>query len=262
MVVRVPEDPTVRMLFTGRIPPRGVESANLSLVVGGGDVGAARRAALARLGTTPARTVFMEQVHGGDVAEVTADEAGAGSLEHADAVAGVDAVVTRAPNLALAVLVADCVPVLLVDPGRAVGAVHAGRAGVVAGVVPNAVRRLATQGPEGVVAVIGPAIGGCCYEVPAAMADSLGARWPGVRATTSWGTPSLDLPAAVEAQLEGAGVAAVRRVGSCTRCDVDRWFSHRATSDGAAAGRQAGLVVRAAPDASGTGGSLESQGRR
>ena len=129
-------------------------------------------------------------------------------------------------------LVADCVPVVAAShPGRAVGAVHAGRGGVVAGVVPAALARPGADDAGDVVALIGPAIGGCCYEVPADMAGS-GRRQHRARgpATTTWGTPSLDLPAAVTAQLHAAGVARVERLGGCTRCHGDRWFSHRAAT--------------------------------
>ena len=243
--VAIPEDPAVRVVFTGREDADG--AANVSLVVGEGDVAAVRRRALDALGLPPGAAVFMEQVHGGDVARVTHAEAGRGLEVHAEAIPGVDGLVTDEDGLALVVLTADCVPVLLVDPGRAVGAVHAGRRGVAAEVVPTAVRALAGGATGEVVAVIGPSIGGCCYEVPAAMADELAAVWPQARAATTWGTPSLDLRAAVTAQLESCGVTQVRQVGGCTSCNADRFFSHRATTGARApAGRQAGIVLRRA----------------
>ena len=260
--VAVPEDPAVRIVFTGRrTSPEGL-SANLSLLVGDGDPVAARRAALHDVGVGLDRTVFMQQVHGGDVATVGAADAGRGSTAHDDAVAGVDAMVTATPDLALAVLVADCVPVVLVDPGRGVGVAHAGRGGVVAGIVSAAVHRL-TDDPSRVVAVVGPAIGGCCYEVPAQMAAEVARSHPAAAATTSWGTPSLDLPGAVRAQLHAAGVARVDSLDVCTRCDAETWFSHRAATAGAAPhGRQAGFVVRrtrtdAAPHSPGARPSLD-----
>lgn len=179
---------------------------------------------------------LMHQVHGGDVAEVTAATPPGAELR------GVDAVVTFEPDRPLVVQVADCVPVLLGGP-RGVAAVHAGRAGVQREVVRHAVDRLAAggQAPTELVATVGPAIGGCCYEVPAAMRDEVVADHPAAEAVTRWGTPALDLPAAVGEQLRAAGVAEVRRVGGCTHED-ERWFSHRRDP---AAGRQVGLVVRA-----------------
>jgi len=237
----------VRVAVTGRTPPAGSGSANLSLLLGDGDVTGARRAALSLVGATPERAVFMEQVHGADVAVVTDADAGRGARDHTSAIPRVDALVTQARDLALVVLVADCVPVVLIDPGRAVGVVHAGRGGVDAGVVAQALARL-TGDPSRVVALVGPAVGGCCYEVPVEMVDRTAAAWPGARATTSWGTPALDLPAAVTAQLRHGGVARVERIGACTRCDPQTYFSHRASSAGLApAGRQAAIVLRAGP---------------
>lgn len=256
--VAVPEDPAARLGFSGRTGEDG--AGNVSLVVPGGDdeaVLAARTRLAAAVGVGPDDVVYGRQVHGADVAVVTADDAGRGARSHADAVGDVDALVTVTADVAVAVFAADCVPVLLVDPGRGVGAAHAGRPGVVEGVVPAAVAALvaATGGRvAGVVAVVGPAIGGCCYEVPAAMAHEVVERLdPDIAAhvagSTTWGAPSLDLPAAVVAQLELAGVARVERVGACTRCHSDRWFSHRAAGESdrtppAAPGRQAGIVVR------------------
>jgi YfiH family protein len=258
LIVAVPEDPAVRVAFTGRAVDGPSGEANLSLLVGDGDVAAARRAALRLVGATPAQAVFMQQVHGGAVATVSGADTGRGVTDPATAVPAVDALVTTAADLALAVLVADCVPVVLVDPGRAVGVVHAGRAGVLAGLVDAALVRLGDD-PRRVVAVIGPAVGGCCYEVPADMVSEVAMAHPAARATTTWGTPSLDLRAAVAAQLEAAGVARLQQVGSCTRCTPDVWFSHRAATAGLAPhGRQAGLVLRESPPRPRTRPFLES----
>ena len=260
LLIDVAEDPAVRVAFTGRGDERG-GAANLSLLVGDtGAAAAAREAALALVGARLDDAVFMQQVHGGQVAGVTAADAGRGAHTPDSAVPGVDGIVTSEENLALVVLAADCVPVVLVDPGCAVAAVHAGRGGVVAGVVPAAVSALAPRGAGDVVALVGPAIGGCCYEVEPALARSVAAPVPAAAATTTWGTPSLDLPAAVVAQLQAAGVARIERAGGCTRCSGSAWFSHRAATAGAApAGRQAGIVVRAGtPHAAADPSSLQS----
>lgn len=188
------------------------------------------RAAVGRVtGTDPAAWHLMVQVHGGEVATVGPDTAPGSELRD------VDALVTTERGRVLAVAAADCVPVLLATD-EAVGAVHAGRRGVEAGVVDVALEAMPGAGAR---AVVGPAIGGCCYEVPAAMQREVLGVAPAAEATTTWGTPSLDLPAAVVAGLEERGVP-VERVGGCTRCEQG-WFSHRADPG---AGRQFGLVVR------------------
>lgn len=200
-----------------------------------GDLLAARREVAERIACPFETWHLMQQVHGGEVAEVTTGTATGAELR------GVDALVTACPDRPLVVQIADCVPVLLAGP-RGVAAAHAGRAGVVHGIVGRTVRRLVGSGDavDGIRAVIGPAIGGCCYEVPLQLREEVAATCPAARATTRWGTPSLDLPAAVEAQLRDAGVARVARVGACTLED-EHYFSHRRDPG---AGRQAGIVVR------------------
>lgn len=188
------------------------------------------RAAVGRAtATDPTGWHLMDQVHGADVGIV-----GSGTPVGAE-LRGVDALVTAEEGRVLAVATADCVPVLLATD-EAVGAVHTGRRGVEAGVVAAAVAALPGNG---VRAVVGPAIGGCCYEVPAAMQAEVLEVAPAAEATTTWGTPSLDLGVAVVEELVGIG-AEVTRLASCTRCEPG-WFSHRADPG---AGRQFGLVVR------------------
>ena len=151
-----------------------------------------------------------------------------------------DALVTELPAVALSVRVADCLPVLLAAPGAGVvAAVHAGRVGLADGILPASVDRVRRRaGGAPVRAWIGPSVCGACYEVPADLRAEVAARVPGVTATTSWGTPSLDLAGGAEAQLAGLAVT-TERIGGCTRTDQDL-FSHRRDGDGS--GRQAGLV--------------------
>jgi YfiH family protein len=177
----------------------------------------------------------LVQVHGAEVAVVD----GAGPVARPEA----DALVTAQPDVVLMVRVADCVPVLLVDAAAGVvGAAHCGRPGLLAGVVPATVRAMRDLGASAVTAWLGPHVCGGCYEVPAGMQEEVVGAVPASRATTSWGTPSLDLGAGVRAQLESEGVA-VTDVSRCTR-ESDDLHSYR--RDGRAAGRQAGLV-RIAP---------------
>jgi YfiH family protein len=185
-------------------------------------VAANRKLAATALGLDPAAVVWMNQVHGKDVAVVT------GAWGEAPAPA-VDAVVTDRPGLALAVLTADCVPVLLADPvAGVVGGAHAGRPGLLAGVVPAVVEAMASLGadPARITAHTGPAVCGRCYEVPAAMRDEACEIVPEARATTSWGTPALDIVAGVHAQLGRLGVRAVTDAAVCTIESADH-FSYR-----------------------------------
>jgi copper oxidase (laccase) domain-containing protein len=110
--------------------------------------------------------------------------------------------------------------------------------GLVAGIATATTAAMRDLGAERITAWIGPHVCGACYEVPADLQAEVVAGAPTSRATTSWGTPSLDLGAGVRAQLVGEGVE-VHDVGACTR-ESDALYSYR--RDGAAAGRLAGLV--------------------
>jgi YfiH family protein len=196
-----------------------------------------RRAAFGRHGVRADDVHLMRQVHGTRVAVVDARTPTGAVLPD------VDALVTREVDRPLAVLTADCLPVLLAGP-TTVAVAHAGRRGLLAGVLEATVAACEAAGdaPSDLGAVVGPAIHGCCYEVPAGMQDEVAATHPDAVATTAWGTPSLDLPRVARRLLEQRDVV-VDVVSTCTRCDADAWFSHRADPD---AGRQAGVVVRVA----------------
>lgn len=229
--------PGVRAVFTGR--GQGVESVG---AVGNlshrrphrpGRLARDRAAAAEAIGLDDRDVIRLRQVHGNGVVVIDAD------VPVGAEVGPADGAVTAEVGRGLAVLVADCVPVLFASEA-AVAVAHAGRAGVVADIVAATVQRLRDLHDGAVRAAIGPAIRGCCYEVEDWLRDEVADAHPAARSTTTWGTPSLDLPAAVAARLTSLDVA-VDDLGACTHCD-DRWFSHR--RDGGAAGRQAGLVVR------------------
>lgn len=144
-----------------------------------------------------------------------------------------------APAIALAVRAADCVPVVLADPAtRVIAVVHAGRAGLLAGIIAEAVAAMRHLGAHDPAAWIGPHIHACCYEVPAEMADRAGHTLSAARGRTSWGTPAVDLTSGVHQALAGLDVPVVR-TGPCTFTS-DRLHSHR--RDAGRAGRQLGLV--------------------
>ncbi|MEJ2888996.1 peptidoglycan editing factor PgeF [Actinomycetospora aeridis] len=183
-------------------------------------VAANRRRLGEGIGLGPERVAWMNQVHGTDVAVV---DAAGGDTPTADAL------VTDRPRLALAVVVADCVPVLLADPGAGVvAAAHAGRRGAADGVLERTLEAMTGLGAETgrVEVLLGPAICGEDYEVPAAMRDEVEAVLPGSAATTRIGTPSLDLRAGLRRRLADLGIT---RVDVDTRCtfEDDQLFSHR-----------------------------------
>lgn len=150
-----------------------------------------------------------------------------------------DGIVTTTRDLTLLVRTADCVPVLLADPvAGVIGAAHAGRKGMAAGVVPATVARMRELGARRITAWVGPSVCGECYEVPEAMQAEIAEIEPATKAMTSWGTPSLDVAAGVHAQLRRDDVEVVD-VARCTR-ESDDLYSYR--RDGA--GTSLGALVR------------------
>ena len=181
-----------------------------------------RERAARALGREPGRVVWMNQVHG---RTVTVVDRPWGERPVPEA----DAIVTARTDLTLAVLTADCVPVLLADPVAGVAAAaHAGRPGLAAGVVPAAVEAMITLGadPGRITARLGPAVCGKCYEVPDALRSEVSATVPEAYAETSWGTPAVDVSAGVRAQLARCGVRVVDGPAVCTLESTDH-FSYR-----------------------------------
>ncbi|MFE4230220.1 polyphenol oxidase family protein [Arthrobacter sp. NPDC056886] len=222
-------------------------AGNLALHVGDDPAAVRRRRAeleaAAGLGGRAFR--YMNQVHGNDVATVVGSTAALPTTATADAAGHVPAAPTADAQVSLteplAVLVADCVPVVLVGEDAAgapvLGVVHAGRPGVAAEVVPAAVARLRELGADGISAWIGPSVCGRCYEVPEDLRADVVAAVPATWCTTSTGAPGLDLPAGVRSQLQAAGVA-IEYSGGCTLED-ETLFSYRRDSH---TGRFVGLV--------------------
>ena len=196
-------------------------------------VAANRTRLAAAIGLPVDRVVWMNQVHGDHVEFVDAPRA--------DALDATDALVTTTPKLALAVVTADCVPVLMADSRAGVlGAAHAGRVGAAKGVVLRTLEAMLAAGARvaNVSVLLGPAVSGPNYEVPEEMAADIEARLPGSRTTTPSGTPALDLRAGIARQLIDAGVTAIDADPRCTVADP-ALFSHRRD---APTGRLASLV--------------------
>lgn len=219
--------------------------ASLDLAFHVGDAPAAvstnRERVAARLGFP---VVYANQVHGTHVVVVGAEGGSRadGSGGAAETVGDADGLVTAQPRVGLAVMVADCLPVLLADPERGVvGAAHAGRRGLVDGVVPAVVDAMTRLGAraERIRCFLGPAICAACYEVGAEVRDEVARSVPAAAATTRWGTPAVDLVAGVTAQLVAAGVADAASSGACTVEDL-RFYSYR--RDGRT-GRFAGVIA-------------------
>jgi YfiH family protein len=183
---------------------------------------AANRVRLAEAtGLGEGRLVWMNQVHGDRVEFVESPQDRAFD--------DTDALVTTTARLALAVVTADCVPVLMADArAGVVAAVHAGRVGAQKGVVARTLEVMVKAGanPEDVSVLLGPAVSGRNYEVPAAMAEEVEAALPGSRTVTAKGTPGLDLRAGIARQLTDLGVTAISTDPRCTVDDA-ALFSHR-----------------------------------
>jgi YfiH family protein len=197
------------------------ESLNLALHVGDDPSIVARNRAV--IGDTQ----FMNQVHGDSVLVIDSVDAQTPTC---------DGLITTKPNLQLAVMVADCIPLLLVSK-EAVGAIHVGRAGLVNRIALKAIQVMRTAGAIDIHAILGPSICGSCYEVPFEMQQEVMQEHPRAFATTRKGTPALDLPKALIADLVSVGVS-YEASTICTFED-ELYFSHRRQNP---TGRFAGIV--------------------
>ena len=212
------------VLFTGRA--EGDLGHGGAFVTEVRDDVAARRRAVVDLPWS-----WVRQVHGDEVVRVEEPGGGAGTTA--------DAAVTDQSGCALAVLTADCAPVALVGSEGSVGVVHAGWAGLLAGVVAAGVKELRALGASDIAAVLGPCIHAECYEFGLDdLVDVTDRFGPSVAARTAAGSPALDLPAAVKVALAEQDVHQVDDVGLCTACSSEHysWRARRETE------RQAAVV--------------------
>ena len=207
------DEPGYVVAFTTRAG--GVSSGvyeSLNLTTGTGDEAALveenRNIACAALGLDAERLAFNRQVHSPTVHRAHAGKRGELG----------DGLWSDEPGLPLLAMSADCLPIVIArrDGRRALAVLHAGWRGLAEGVVAAGVAAL---GAGAKAAVIGPAIGPCCYEVGDEVATLFDADLTVER--------KLDLWSAAERALRGAGVETVERVDLCTRCHPELFFSHR-----------------------------------
>ena len=208
---------------TGGVSAPPFDTFNLGDHVGDNPkaVAANRKRLAAAIGLADDHVIWMNQVHSDHVVVVDGPRS--------DAVDDTDALVTTTPGLALAVVTADCVPVLMADArAGVVAAVHAGRVGAADGVVLRTLETMLAKGAHAadISVLLGPAVSGANYEVPAQMAADVEARLPGSRTKTAKRTPGLDLRAGIARQLTDAGVRAIDTDPRCTVADK-KLFSHR-----------------------------------
>ena len=212
-------------------------SLNLGLHVGDDQAAvlANRETAATALGVGLDDLVFANQVHGAAVRVVTGSDRGRGARSVADAIPATDALVTTEPGVVLAIMVADCVPLVLFDPVRRVlGCVHAGWPGTARGVTPATVAAMSALGsdPADLVVGIGPSISPDRYQVRADVVAAAAAAFPGqldeVVQPDGTGAWTFDLWRANTLQLLAAGVpsAQIHLAGLDTGPGTP-FFSHR-----------------------------------
>lgn len=214
--------------------------ATLNFSYGVGDDAAAVDANWRLLRESFPANVFalLRQVHGNQVQRVTRQTA---SLRPEG-----DGIVTVEPGVMLGILTADCVPILLADcRAGVIAALHAGWRGVMADVAGNGIAAMQAMGarPERIQVALGPAIGGCCFEVDLELAVRFEKTIPNAGGYIRPGIPGkafIDLKGIVRDQFERRGVApqSVSEIAVCTRCESDRYFSRRA-----AGGKLGGLQL-------------------
>lgn len=208
-----------------------------------GTVAVNRERAAALVGSTAPHLTFGKQVHGANVAVVTAADRGRAFDE-------TDALVTNVPDTPLVILTADCAAIVLFDAARgAIGIAHAGWRGTVARIAAATVARMREafgSQPGDIVAAVGPSIGPCCYEVGPDVIDAVSAAFPddtdellqepdmasagSFRASVNEDRKHFDLWRANERLLGEAGVSdeRIELSGLCTSCRTDLFYSHRA----------------------------------
>ena len=204
------------------------------------------------LGIADDRITYAQQVHGAQVAVISESMVGLGAKSFADAVSDTDAMVSTVNHAGLAIVAADCVPMLFVDiRHHVIGAAHAGWRGAAAGIAQKTVETMIACGAsrDFIYAVLGPSIRGCCYEVDEQVIVKARAFYKQIGKQPSWKRSPrhadrvmLDLPTLCRDDLAASGIAQTRilDVAVCTNC-MDGYFSHR--RDHGKTGRHGGFIA-------------------
>lgn len=205
------------------------------------------RSLLARaFGARAERLVTVTQVHGTDLLVLDSPNPDFAHFHKLEC----DGLVTNQPGVMIGICVADCVPLLLLDPvKRVAAALHAGWKGTAGGIAGKGVEALCdmfASRPADILAAIGPGIGPCCYEVDAPVMEAFrksGVGWELFARETGKGKWGLDLAAANKHQLLAAGIpeSNIETTHYCVSCEHDLFFSYR--RDGGDTGRQMGFIM-------------------
>ena len=206
-------------------------SLNLAYHVGDTDASVTenRRRFCGGLGIDTHSLVVAQQVHGDEVAVVDESQEGCGAHSHETAIPETDGMITASRSIALAVLTADCVPVLVVDPLRkAIGVAHAGWRGAIRMIASRTVLRMRDDfgtDPANCLVVLAPSIGSCCYTV----GEDVRSHFLRAFGAECIVEDRLDLRQAVKTQLLRIGVEErnISSMGECTACNLDRFYSYR-----------------------------------
>ncbi|MBN2207940.1 MAG: peptidoglycan editing factor PgeF [Candidatus Coatesbacteria bacterium] len=195
----------------------------------------ARELACEALGADLSRLTVAGQVHSGRAVVIDERDVGRGARGREDAIPGADGLVTDVPGAVLLILTADCLPVLLFDPQGRIGAFHAGWRGALAGIARNTVGLMVERfrsNPPDLIAVMGPAIQKCCFEVGPEVAERFSIASRGYERQTvipREGRLFVDLTAFVKNELIHVGLAQenIIDVGLCTSCLPELFYSYR-----------------------------------
>ena len=241
--------------ITRRVPGMGLADGNVGDTAprDSADAWQMRQQWAAAIGIDAERIVRTGQIHENKVFVVEPEHAGMGRRRETPTPAQADAMITRAINVPIMTLAADCLPLLMYDPvQRAVAAVHAGWRSTVLDIAGETVRAMEREfgsKPADICAYLGPAIGGCCNEVGPEVTDAWREIAVGLgplrelAVTRPVQKEHFDVPRANAMLLQHAGLQPehIEMSDICTKCNLDGWFSHR--GQGAATGRQGGVIM-------------------
>lgn len=194
------------------------------------------------LGAEPEKIVTCDQVHGDNIVKVTRKDAGKGAKVYAEAIKATDALITNEKGIPLMLFFADCTPIMIADPvKKAIGVAHGGWKGTVSSIAEKTVQAMVREygcNPADMLASVGPAIGPCCYEVSADVAEKFMTAFPEMveeilepgKNNAAEGKYQLNLWRCNELQLVKAGLKKenIESAEVCTACNNRQFFSYRA----------------------------------